>query len=245
MRDNPGANDRQDDDEDARDRDDRERYDRDDDDDDDRNERRRDDRGWFDDRRFDGARQRDNGFDNGFEEIEPKQDDQRITFDGGARPHIAPLAPPKVGFISSYQPGSIVIDTGRRTLYYVVSANAAYQYPISVGKQGFSWTGTEAVSRIAEWPDWYPPAEMRERRPDLPEKMTGGLKNPLGASAIYLGNTLYRIHGTNDPKSIGRAESSGCIRMLNAHAIHLASLVHVGTPVTVVPSLAKNIVSAQ
>jgi lipoprotein-anchoring transpeptidase ErfK/SrfK len=172
-------------------------------------------------------------------------DQQRITFDGGPRPSISPLAPPKVRFASSYEVGSVVIDTSRRALYYVTAPTQAYQYPISVGKEGFSWTGTEAVSRVAEWPDWYPPAEMRERRPELPEKMTGGLRNPLGATAIYLGNTLYRIHGTNDPKSIGRAESSGCIRMLNQHAVHLASLVHVGTKVTVVPSLGKNVVAAQ
>ena len=172
-------------------------------------------------------------------------DQDRVTFDGGPRPYIAPLAPPKVSFVSSYEAGRVVIDTGRRALYYVIGSNQAFQYPISVGKEGFSWTGTEAVSRIAEWPDWYPPAEMRQRRPELPEKMTGGLRNPLGATAIYLGNTLYRIHGTNDPKSIGRAESSGCIRMLNQHALHFASLVHVGTKVTVVPSLGKNVVAAQ
>ena len=116
---------------------------------------------------------------------------------------------------------------------------AAFAYPIGVGREGFSWTGSEKVSNITDWPDWYPPAEMRKRKPELPERMLGGLNNPLGAKAIYLGNTLYRIHGTNDPKSIGRAESSGCFRMLNAHVLHLASLVQVGTPVTVVRSLGK------
>src|SRR6185437_13791702 len=98
-------------------------------------------------------------------------------------------------------------------------------------------SGTETVSRKQAWPDWYPPAEMRERDPQLPEKMAGGLKNPLGAMALYLGNTLYRIHGTNDAKSIGRAASSGCFRMLNAHVLHLASITEIGTTVNVVSSL--------
>ena len=97
--------------------------------------------------------------------------------------------------------------------------------------------GTETISRKAEWPDWYPPEEMRERDGRLPEKMTGGIKNPLGAMALYLGKSLYRIHGTNDAKSIGRAASSGCFRMLNAHIVDLASRVQVGTPVTVVHRL--------
>jgi len=135
--------------------------------------------------------------------------------------------------------GSIVIDTSRRKLYYVTGPTSALAYPIGVGRDGFSWTGTQKVSRIADWPDWYPPAEMRKRKPELPEKMLGGLNNPLGAKAIYLGSTLYRIHGTNDPKSIGRAESSGCFRMLNQHVLHLASLVSVGTQVSVVHSLGK------
>ena len=117
------------------------------------------------------------------------------------------------------------------------SPTEALRYPISVGREGFTWTGTEAISRVAEWPDWHPPEEMRDRDPSLPEKMSGGIKNPLGAKAIYLGNTLYRIHGTNDPKSIGRAASSGCFRMLNGHVVDLASRVQIGTPVTVVNRL--------
>lgn len=159
---------------------------------------------------------------------------------GGSRPYIRPVAPPRVAFSGRYAPGSIVIDTSARKLYYVIGPMSAYAYPIGVGRDGFSWSGSEKVSRIADWPDWYPPAEMRKRRPDLPEKMTGGLRNPLGAKAIYLGNTLYRIHGTNDPKSIGRAESSGCFRMMNQHVLHLASLVKVGTPVTVLRSAKSN-----
>lgn len=153
---------------------------------------------------------------------------------GGARPHIAPQAPQTVQVENNEAPGTVIIDTKARRLYYVISSNAAYSYPISVGREGFSWTGTEQVSRVAAWPDWYPPEEMRQREPHLPKRMTGGLKNPLGAKAIYLGNTLYRIHGTNDAKSIGRAASSGCFRMMNEHVLHLATLVNVGTTVKVV-----------
>ena len=100
---------------------------------------------------------------------------------------------------------------------------------------------TETVSRVAEWPDWHPPQEMRNRDPRLPVKMTGGIKNPLGAVSIYLGKSLYRIHGTNDPKTIGYAASSGCFRMLNTHAVHLASLVHIGTIVKVVDHLERQV----
>src|SRR5262245_59084291 len=170
------------------------------------------------------------------ERIAPQGGDIR---DGGARPEIAPQAPPVVTFLHDYPPNSIVIDTGNRKLYYVLPDSRAYEYGISVGREGFNWTGTEAVSRKQAWPDWYPPAEMRERDPALPEKMTGGLKNPLGTMALYLGNTLYRIHGTNDAKSIGRAASSGCFRMLNAHVLHLASVAEIGTPVNVVASLPR------
>ncbi|MGQ0456535.1 MAG: L,D-transpeptidase [Hyphomicrobium sp.] len=164
--------------------------------------------------------------------------------DGGARPDVRPVAPPVVAFSGAHPVGSIVIDVGSRKLYFVNSNATAYAYPIGVGRQGFSWTGTEKISRIAEWPDWHPPKEMRERKPELPAKMTGGLNNPLGARAIYLGATLYRIHGTNDPKSIGRAESSGCFRMMNGHVAHLAQLAQVGADVTVVKSLGPSIATS-
>ena len=157
--------------------------------------------------------------------------------DGGDRPDIAPEAPPQVTFQYDFPINSIVIDTGGRKLYFVLPEGRAYEYAISVGREGFNWSGTETVSRKQAWPDWYPPAEMRERDPRLPEKMTGGLKNPLGAMALYLGSTLYRIHGTNDANSIGRAASSGCFRMLNAHVLHLASITEIGTTVNVVTSL--------
>ena len=157
--------------------------------------------------------------------------------DGGARPEIAPVAPPLAAFPHDFPANSIVIDTGGRKLYYVLPDKQAYQYSISVGREGFNWTGTETISRKQAWPDWYPPAEMRERDPTLPEKMTGGVKNPLGAMALYLGKTLYRIHGTNDVKSIGSAQSSGCFRMLNSAVMHLASITEIGTTASVVDSL--------
>ncbi len=162
---------------------------------------------------------------------------------GGARPDIAPLEPRKISFPSTFPVGSIVIDTRGRQLFLVQSPTEAYHYPISVGREGFAWTGKETISRKANWPDWHPPEEMRARDWRLPEKMTGGVKNPLGAMALYLGNSLYRIHGTNDAKSIGRAASSGCFRMLNGHIVDLANRVEIGTPVAVVsrlpPGLAK------
>jgi lipoprotein-anchoring transpeptidase ErfK/SrfK len=134
-------------------------------------------------------------------------------------------------------PGEIVIDTRARKLYFAIDDKAAYAYPISVGRDGFKWSGTETISRVATWPDWHPPHEMRKRDPSLPVRMTGGVRNPLGAVALYLGDTLYRIHGTNDRKSIGRASSSGCFRMLNEHAAHLAQLAGAGTVVRVLPHL--------
>lgn len=158
--------------------------------------------------------------------------------DVGPRPIIRPEAPPMVALPNEEVPGTILIDNEARRLYFTLNAEQAYVYPISVGRDGFTWTGTETISRIADWPDWHPPEEMRQRDPRLPEKMFGGIKNPLGAKALFLGNTLYRIHGTNDPKTIGYAASSGCFRMMNAHVLHLATLVDVGTTVKVVDSLA-------
>ena len=168
-----------------------------------------------------------------------EEDDPRYggVQSGGERPAIAAITPRRIAFPSSFPINSIVIDTAGRHLFFVQSASEALYYPISVGREGFAWTGTETISRKAEWPDWYPPEEMRERDYRLPEKMTGGIKNPLGAMALYLGKTLYRIHGTNDAKSIGRAASSGCFRMLNGYIVDLASRVEIGTTVTVVSRL--------
>jgi len=167
---------------------------------------------------------------------------------GGARPAIAPLEPRRIAFPSGFPVDSVVIDHKGRQLFYVTSATEALHYPISVGREGFSWSGTENISRMANWPDWHPPDEMRDRDPSLPEKMSGGLKNPLGAKALYLGDSLYRIHGTNDARSIGRAASSGCFRMLNGHIVDLAARVQIGTLVTVVhrlPSELDRIVAQQ
>jgi lipoprotein-anchoring transpeptidase ErfK/SrfK len=165
--------------------------------------------------------------------------------EGGPKPAISPQTPPVVAFANGYGSGTVVIDTAARKLYYTLSNTQAYAYSVAVGKEGFDWTGTEKVSRIASWPDWNPPAEMRQRKPELPLKMTGGLYNPLGAKAIYLGDTLYRIHGTNDAKSIGTASSSGCFRMSNASVVHLAGLVGPGTTVHVVKSLPKNVAGGE
>jgi lipoprotein-anchoring transpeptidase ErfK/SrfK len=160
--------------------------------------------------------------------------------EGGARPNISPSAPQSVAF-RGFETGSIVVDTQGRALYYVLSSTSAYRYPISVGRDGFTWRGTEKISRVAAWPDWRPPAEMRQRDPRLPEVMTGGVNNPLGAKALYLGNSLYRIHGTNDSRTIGYAASSGCFRMMNQHVMHLATLAGPGTTVRVLDRLPSNV----
>jgi lipoprotein-anchoring transpeptidase ErfK/SrfK len=131
--------------------------------------------------------------------------------------------------------GTIIVDTPHTFLYLVLGNGKALRYGIGVGREGFTWNGTERVSRMKEWPDWYPPAEMIERQPYLPRMMAGGEGNPLGARALYLGNTLYRIHGTNQPSTIGTFVSSGCIRLLNSDIEDLYSRVQVGTRVVVLP----------
>ena len=132
--------------------------------------------------------------------------------------------------------GTVIIDTSRTYLYYVLGDGRAIRYGVGVGREGFTWSGRAAVSQKAEWPDWIPPVEMLQRQPYLPRFMGGGPGNPLGARAIYLGSTLYRIHGTNVPSSIGKHISSGCIRMLNEDVIDLYARVHVGTSVIVLPT---------
>jgi lipoprotein-anchoring transpeptidase ErfK/SrfK len=153
--------------------------------------------------------------------------------DGGERPDIVPAEPPIVYFDQNEEAGSIIIDTQGRKLYYVLPGKRAYQYPISVGRDGFTWSGAERISRIAAWPSWTPPPEMHRRQPGLPITVTGGLKNPQGARAIYLGNTIYRIHGTNNDRTVGRANSSGCFRLTNEHIVHLATIAKVGAKVRV------------
>jgi lipoprotein-anchoring transpeptidase ErfK/SrfK len=132
-------------------------------------------------------------------------------------------------------PGTIVIDTPHTYLYYVLGDGKAIRYGIGVGRQGFTWSGVKSIVRKTEWPDWYPPPEMIARQPYLPRMMAGGPGNPLGARAMYIGGTEYRIHGTNDPTTIGKFVSSGCIRMTNDNAIDLYNRVKIGAKVVVLP----------
>jgi lipoprotein-anchoring transpeptidase ErfK/SrfK len=138
-----------------------------------------------------------------------------------------------VAYNSGYAPGSIVIDTRERRLYLVTARGEALRYGIGVGRDGFRWGGVHRVSAKKAWPAWTPPRQMLARRPDLPRHMNGGPDNPLGARAIYLGSTLYRIHGSNEPETIGQAVSSGCFRMVNDDVIDLYNRVRVGATVYV------------
>ncbi|MBI5323084.1 L,D-transpeptidase [Bradyrhizobium sp.] len=135
--------------------------------------------------------------------------------------------------LTGYAPGTIVIHTGERRLYLVQGNGQAISYGIGVGRDGFRWSGTHRITAKKEWPSWTPPAQMLRRRPDLPRHMPGGVENPLGARAMYLGSTLYRIHGSNEPETIGQAVSSGCFRMTNEDVTDLYSRVGVGTTVVV------------
>jgi|GraSoiStandDraft_4_1057263.scaffolds.fasta_scaffold126382_5 lipoprotein-anchoring transpeptidase ErfK/SrfK len=138
-----------------------------------------------------------------------------------------------VNFPAHYKPGTILISTSERRLYLMLGNGQATQYPIGVGRIGFTWSGVTRVSAKREWPSWTPPAEMRRRRPDLPRHMAGGIDNPLGARALYLGSSLYRIHGSNEPETIGQAVSSGCFRMSNEDVVDLYNRVSVGATVIV------------
>jgi len=141
-----------------------------------------------------------------------------------------------VDYSSNVSAGSVVIDTAHTYLYYVLGDGRAIRYGIGVGREGFTWSGVQSVTRKAEWPDWIPPAEMIARQPYLARVTAGGPGNPLGARAIYLGNTVYRIHGTNLPETIGQNVSSGCIRMQNADVIDLYRRVTLGAKVIVLPN---------
>jgi lipoprotein-anchoring transpeptidase ErfK/SrfK len=132
-----------------------------------------------------------------------------------------------------YAPGTVVISTSERRLYYVLDAGEAIRYGVGVGREGFTWSGAKKVSMKREWPGWSPPPQMLKRRPDLPRHMPGGMENPLGARAIYLGSSMYRIHGSNEPDTIGAAVSSGCIRMTNRDIVDLYDRVKIGTKVVV------------
>jgi lipoprotein-anchoring transpeptidase ErfK/SrfK len=148
--------------------------------------------------------------------MDPKYRRQTVDYDG---PHA---------------PGTIIVDTPAKFLYLVQPGGKALRYGIGVGRPGFTWAGVKAVSMKREWPDWTPPPEMLRRRPDLPRHMAGGPANPLGARALYLGSSLYRIHGTNEPHTIGQSVSSGCIRMMNEDVTDLYDRVGVGTKVVVI-----------
>ena len=139
----------------------------------------------------------------------------------------------EVAYDGKYAPGSIIVETGERRLYYVLGDGRAMKYGIGVGREGFTWSGTHRVTRKAEWPGWTPPEQMRKRVPDLPAYMPGGPDNPLGARALYIGSTLYRLHGTSEPWSIGQAVSSGCIRLTNEDVIDLYDRAKVGAMVVV------------
>src|ERR1700704_2300087 len=141
-----------------------------------------------------------------------------------------------VGYATHEAPGTIIIDTPNTYLYLVLGNGRAMRYGIGVGRDGFTWSGTQTITRKAEWPAWTPPAEMLARQPYLPRHMVGGPDNPLGARAMYLGSTMYRIHGTNDPSTIGGHVSSGCIRLTNADVTDLYSRVTIGTKVIVLPA---------
>jgi lipoprotein-anchoring transpeptidase ErfK/SrfK len=141
-----------------------------------------------------------------------------------------------VVYSTDVAPGTVIIDTAHTYLYFVLGDGRAIRYGVGVGRLGFTWSGEERVTRKAEWPDWYPPAEMIARQPYLARLTAGGEGNPLGARAIYLGNTVYRIHGTNAPETIGTNVSSGCIRLLNADVVDLYSRVNIGTKVIVLPN---------
>jgi lipoprotein-anchoring transpeptidase ErfK/SrfK len=140
-----------------------------------------------------------------------------------------------VDYVTSQPAGTVIIDTSHTYLYLALGAGRALRYGIGVGREGFTWAGTERISRMSEWPDWHPPKEMIERQPYLPRFMAGGEGNPLGARALYLGNTLYRIHGTNQPSTIGHFVSSGCIRLSNEDIEDLYSRVSLGSRVVVLP----------
>jgi len=168
--------------------------------------------------------------------------DPALTDDGDGSASALPerLRRANIAFNTREAPGTVIIDTGNTTLYYVLGQGRAIRYGVGVGREGFTWSGTQTISRKAEWPDWHPPAEMIARQPYLPRFMAGGPGNPLGARAMYLGSSDYRIHGTNDPSTIGKFVSSGCIRLTNEDVTDLFNRVNVGAKVVVLPKNAPH-----
>jgi lipoprotein-anchoring transpeptidase ErfK/SrfK len=161
-----------------------------------------------------------------FGSADPLQQDAAV-------PQMSAIARETVSYNGPYGAGTIVVSTAERRLYYVLGGGQALRYGVGVGRPGFTWGGVQTITMKREWPDWRPPAEMIRRRPDLPRYMKGGVENPLGARAMYLGGTMYRIHGSNEPETIGTAVSSGCIRMTNEDVMDLYTHAKVGTKVIV------------
>jgi lipoprotein-anchoring transpeptidase ErfK/SrfK len=155
------------------------------------------------------------------------------TLGKGGMVGASPIGRQNVNYPSNLAAGSMVINTAERRLYYIQGNSQAIRYGIGVGRPGFTWSGIKTVSAKKEWPEWTPPSQMLRRRPDLPRHMKGGPENPLGARAIYLGSTLYRIHGSNEPETIGTAVSSGCFRLTNDDVIDLYDRVRVGATVLI------------
>ena len=154
--------------------------------------------------------------------------------DAEGRPQAVAIPREYVDYSGGQAPGTIIISTSERRMYFVLPDHKAIKYGVGVGRPGFEWSGTKFISQKREWPDWTPPAQMLKRRPDLPRHMAGGVLNPLGARAMYLGSSLYRIHGSNEPDTIGQAVSSGCIRMTNEDVTDLYERAKVGSKVVVV-----------
>ena len=150
-----------------------------------------------------------------------------------ARPRAAAIPRETVAYSGHERPGSIIVSTSQRRLYYVLGDGQALRYGVGVGRPGFEWSGAHQVTNKREWPGWTPPPQMIRRRPDLPRHMEGGIGNPLGARAIYIGGTMFRIHGSNEPDTIGQAVSSGCIRMTNNDVVDLYDRVRIGARVVV------------
>jgi lipoprotein-anchoring transpeptidase ErfK/SrfK len=170
-------------------------------------------------------------------------DDSAVPDQGQGSTYMLPerLRRTTVALATSEAPGTVIIDTGNTALYFVLGQGRAIRYGVGVGREGFTWSGVQTISRKAEWPDWHPPAQMIARQPYLPRFMAGGPGNPLGARAMYLGSSEYRIHGTNDPTTIGKFVSSGCIRLTNEDVADLFSRVDVGTKVVVLPKGAQHL----
>jgi lipoprotein-anchoring transpeptidase ErfK/SrfK len=158
---------------------------------------------------------------------------KKLPVGDDGRPLASSIPREIVAYSGPHRPGTIIISTAERRMYFVLSGNQAVKYGVGVGRPGFEWSGVKVISRKQLWPDWTPPAQMLKRRPDLPRHMDGGLNNPLGARAMYLGSSLYRIHGSNEPQTIGQAVSSGCIRMTNEDVIDLFDRARIGTKVVV------------